>query len=258
MKKLMMVLMIFAGSAHGAFKTDQLTVTGLIPGGCVQATAAGLLEATGSACGSGGGSSFTATLADGNSASVEIGAAGVWKAVGALSFTATYSNGTPIGSTVTFSGWGSSLPLTNSWAGPTLNSEAVNYPAVAGTVVFSLASQTASSSDTDTLTHTFINRRFWGPSTVASGYTEANVEALSNELSNVIAKTFSVTAGSGEYIVWASPVRLGTVTFFAGGFEGGFGSPETVSITNASGYTENYYVYRSVNSNLGVVNLVTQ
>ncbi len=258
MKKLLLSLLLVAGMAEAAFKTDQLTVTGLIPGGCVQADSNGLLQTTGSACGSGGGSSYTATLADANSATIEIGAAGVWKAVGALSFTATYQNGTPIGSTVTFTGWGASLPLTNSWAGPTLNTEAVNYPAVAGTVTFNLASQSSSASDTDALVHTFVNRRFWGVSTVSGSYTEADVEGLAGtELSNSVVKTFSVSPGSGQYIVWSSPSRLGPIEFFVGGFPGGFLGPETVSITNASGYTENYYVYHSVNSNLGSTSVTT-
>jgi hypothetical protein len=134
----------------------------------------------------------------------------------------------------------------------------VSYPAVAGTVVFTLNSRKGAETDSDSITHTFVNNRFYGVTTVSSGFTEANVEAATSELSNSKAKTFSTTAGSGEYLIWATPTRLGTVTFAVGGFEGGYLSPETVSITNASGFTENYYVYRSVNSNLGTVNIVTQ
>jgi len=199
-----------------------------------------------------------ASFSDGESATVLIGT-GVWRAAGALSFTATYTNGPPTGSTVTFSGWASALPMTGSFLGPTSSGEAVNYPSVGNSVVFTLSARKNSETDTDTETVSFLNRRFWGVSTVTSGFTEADVESFpSSELSNSKAKTFSVTAGASEYLVWASPTRLGTVTFFAGGFEGGFLPPETVSITNANAYTENYYVYRSVNSNLGTVNLVTE
>jgi hypothetical protein len=260
MKKFILPLLFLSSVSFAALRTDDIIITNLPPLECVQTDANGKLVTTGAPCGEGEGSSsvFTASFSNGNSTTIEIGAAGVWKAVGALSFEAAYTNGTPIGSTITFTGWASPLPLTNSWLGPTLNTEAVNYPAVAGTVSFLLSAQSATESDTASLTHTFVNRRFWGTSSEASGYTESDVEALSNELSNSKAKTFSVTAETGEYILWASPVRLGTVTFFAGGFEGGFGSPATVSITNASGYTENFYVYRSAHPGLGTVNLVTQ
>lgn len=260
MKKILIFLLLGASAAWGAFRTDQLTVTGLSPNECVQTDSNSKLTTTGSACGSGGASVFTATLSDGQSATILMGAAGVWKAAGALSFTASYSNGTAIGSTITFSGWGSSLPMASPFAGPTASAENVSYPSVGGSIVFTLSASAASSSDSDTLTHNFYNYRFWGVSTIASGFTEANVEAFSNsELSNSKAKSsFSVTAGSGEYLVWASPTRLGTVTFTVGGFEGGFNGPETVSITNSSGFAENYYVYASVNSNLGTVNIVTQ
>ena len=144
------------------------------------------------------------------------------------------------------------------YVGPTTNTEAVAYPAaVAGTRAFALTATDGTDNSTSTITYTFVNRRFWGVSTKASGYTEADVEGLAGtELSNSGSKSFSSTTAAGEYIIWASRTALGTRTFTVGGFEGGFQAPETVSITNASGFTENYYVYRSTNSGLGTVNVV--
>lgn len=102
-----------------------------------------------------------------------------------------------------------------------------------------------------------INPIYYGVSTVSSGFTESNVESLSTStVSNTKGRTISVTAGASQYIVYALPVRLGTVTFTVGGFAGGFQAPETVSITNVNGYTEDYYVYRSTNSNLGATTVV--
>ena len=43
----------------------------------------------------------------------------------------------------------------------------------------------------------------------------------------------------------------GTPVFNVGGFDGGFTKAASISFTNASGYTEEYAVYRSDNSNLG-------
>lgn len=200
------------------------------------------------------GTSFTfeiASFSDGNSSTIEIGT-GVWKAAGDISFTATYSNGPPIGSTVTITGW-SALPMSGAGlVGPTASVASLDHPSVAGTRVFTLSATDGTDNDTAAITHTFVNRRFWGVSTTASGFTEGDVEGLAGtELSNSKTKTFSVTPGSGEYIVFAYPSRLGTATASVNGFEGGFNSPETVSVTNGFAFTENFYVYRSVVSNLG-------
>lgn len=187
----------------------------------------------------------------------EIGS-GNWKAIGALSFSATYNNGPATDGDVALSGWASSLQMTGTgFIGPTANVEAVPYASVGSYKTFTLTATDGTDVDTETVRYYFYNRRFWGVSTDASGYNEADIEGLANnELSNSRAKTFTVTAAAGEYIIYAYPSRLGAATFTVGGFEGGFESPETVSVTNASGYTENYYVYRSTNSGLGATTVV--
>ena len=203
------------------------------------------------------GTSFTfaiATFDDGQAATQEIGT-GVWKSTGSLSFTATYTNGPPIGSTITFSGW-SALSMSFPFTSATSVAN-VNYPTVAGTTVFTLASQKTTIA-TKTLTHTFNNDRYWGVNAISVGsYTSADIRALSNhDLTNSIPNTFTVSPGAGQYIVYAYPSRLGTATFSVGGFAGGFNPAVTASVTNASGYTENYSVYSSVNSNLGSTTVV--
>jgi hypothetical protein len=181
---------------------------------------------------------------------------GNWKAIGAMSFSATYNNGPATGGYVSHSGW-SNLNLA-SYTGPTVNAEAVPYPSVGSTSTFVLHATDGTDSPTSTISYSFYNDRFWGYTTSTSGYTSSDVTGLAgSELSNSKAKTFSSTTGSGQYILWASPTRLGTVTFTVGGFAGGFQAPETVSVTNSAGYTENFYVYRSTNPNLGTVSVVT-
>ena len=59
-------------------------------------------------------------------------------------------------------------------------------------------------------------------------------------------------------MLFAFPKRLGLVTFWVGGFSGGFESPETVSVTNVNGWSENMYVWRSTNANLGSVVVETK
>lgn len=98
---------------------------------------------------------------------------------------------------------------------------------------------------------------YYGVSTKTSGYTEADIEGLATSvISNSKGRTIVVTAGAGQYIMYALPTRLGTVIYTVGGFEGGFETPETVSVTNVNGYTENYYIYRSTNSGLGTTTVV--
>lgn len=105
-----------------------------------------------------------------------------------------------------------------------------------------------------------INPLYYGKTTTTSGYSEADVEGLAtNEITNDNTQTWdSITTGATEYMLFAFPKRLGIPTFWVGGFEGGFESPETVSVTNTNGWTEDYYVWRSTNSNLGATVVVTQ
>lgn len=116
------------------------------------------------------------------------------------------------------------------------------------------ASQAASTS-TKTATLSFQQYKYWGAATSGT-LNSAFVKALANkEFSNSKAKTFTVDAGSSNKYIWyalsSSITGAGSCTFKVGGFDGGFEAPETVSVTNDSGYTENYYVYRSTNAGLG-------
>lgn len=105
-----------------------------------------------------------------------------------------------------------------------------------------------------------INYLYYGVTSKTSSFTEADIEGLgNNSITNDNTQTWnSVTAGAGEYLLFSFPKRLGTVVFYVGGFEGGFESPETVSVTNSNGWTEDYYVWRSTNSGLGATIVTTQ
>lgn len=108
-----------------------------------------------------------------------------------------------------------------------------------------------------TVTLRFYNNAVWGAATSPTTVNSAFVMGLSNKtLTNSRARTISVNAGSGQHIWYAVPTRLGACTFTVGGFTGGFSMRETVSVTNSSGYTENYYVYKSDNAGLGSTSVV--
>lgn len=199
----------------------------------------------------------------------EIGS-GVWKAAGALSFTAAYQNNSGMtAASIQISGtgvtaWTSALSLSSPYTSGT-SAQATNYPTPSSgsyrSITFTITATRGSETPTRTATVLFGNNRFWGVSTTASGYTEAIVEGLANsELTTSRAKTsFTTTAaaGTGNYVIYATPSLLGTATFVDNttGFAFSMIAPESVTVTNPSGYSETYYVYRSTYPNLGAVDV---
>lgn len=106
-------------------------------------------------------------------------------------------------------------------------------------------------STTKTTAITFLNGVYWGAKAVPSTYDSAFVLTLTKGLQANKNKTFTATAGENEYLFYAVPARYGAVNFNVGGFDGGFTKVATIEFTNASGYTENYDIYKSDNANLG-------
>jgi len=198
------------------------------------------------------GTSFSfsiASFSDSLSSTIQIGT-GTWKAVGGITFTASYNNGPATSGYVSN---GTSLTMTSTFQGPTVSTASVSFPgSPGGNVTFTLNAAGAAGSATSSIVHTFNNLRYWGIASKNSGFTSGDVTGLAtNDLTNALANAFTVSPGAGQYIVYAYPKRFGTATFTIGGFNGGMNPPETVTIVNSSGYSEDYYVYGSVNSNLG-------
>lgn len=97
----------------------------------------------------------------------------------------------------------------------------------------------------------FQNRVYYGVSEIPEEVNNTFILSLSRSLQGSRTKTFSTTSTEGQYVWYAFPSRYGTPVFNVGGFDGGFTKAASISFTNASGYTEEYAVYRSDNSNLG-------
>ena len=97
----------------------------------------------------------------------------------------------------------------------------------------------------------FQNGVYYGVSKIPEEINNAFIRSLSRSLQGNRVKTFSVTSAEDQYVWYAFPSRYGTPVFNVGGFDGGFTKTAPISLTNASGYTEEYLVYRSDNSNLG-------
>lgn len=117
---------------------------------------------------------------------------------------------------------------------------------VSETTSYRLDVSDGNTSAAKTATVTAANQIYYGAAADFS-----TVTSLTKVLSDNKKRTITVNAGQGQYIIYAYPARLGNVTFFVDSWEGGFEDPVEQSLTNASGYTETYKLYRSTNANLG-------
>lgn len=157
---------------------------------------------------------------------------------------------------VTFN-WSLNKTPTNLKLGTTTLSTSATSHTLSGQSITSNTSYTLTATDaqksaTKTTSISFVNGVYYGAaaiSTVNSEFILSLTRSLQKDGEK--AKTFSATAGSNQYIWYAVPTRYGACTFNVGGFDGGFTLVDTISFTNASGFTENYYVYRSDYANLG-------
>lgn len=134
----------------------------------------------------------------------------------------------------------------------TINGEAVTgsskqYSNVSTSTTYTLVVADNASQASNSVSIEAANQIYYG---VAADFSD--ITTLSKTLSNNKARTITVNAGVGQYIVYAYPARLGSnIEFWVENFEGGFEPPVELNLTNESGYTEKYYVYRSTNPNLG-------
>lgn len=97
----------------------------------------------------------------------------------------------------------------------------------------------------------FYNGIYYGAAAQPTSIDSAFVLSLSKELRSDKKPNFAVDAEENQYIWYCLPQRLGTCIFNVCGLDGGFDLVDTISFTNASGYTEDYYIYRSDNASLG-------
>ena len=217
-----------------------------------------------------------ATFSDGMSTADELIGDGIWKAIGAITFTASYDNGPPTNADVDISGaasgWGSPLDMMgdNDGSGPTLNAEAVVYPASnGGAVTFTLTANVNGDEDTaaDGASKNFFNYFKHDDLDHNSGFDDADITSLASQIiSNDITRSISQSIGASNYLVIAhrtgdgaiAQVRCGTgtneITVAMNKNDETAVTPlkETVGHTNSAGNpkTEDFYVYSSKLQNL--------
>ena len=191
-----------------------------------------------------------------------------WKAIGALSFAATYNNGPPDATpyiSKTSPAWTNNLEMTESgYVGPTLNTEAVNYPsAVNGSRAFALYAESGAENETQTVTTYFRNKKYFGFDSTDGVLDSTKTKALSNNgfvtssASNLDTSATVITPSGSQYIHFVYPNRISAaIKFYLGGFETGFTDNGTFTFTNASGFAETYRDFQSPNPYDVAVSLV--
>lgn len=120
------------------------------------------------------------------------------------------------------------------------------YTGVTDSTTYTLSVSDGDTNDVQSASVVFANRIYYG-----KGVDLSAVNTLSSVVSDSIERRFTVTAGEGEYIIYAFPSRLGSAQFYVDSWEGGFDAPVEQTITNSSGYSETYKVYKSTQANLG-------
>jgi hypothetical protein len=199
------------------------------------------------------------SFSDGESTPVLAGS-GTWKAQSAMSYTAGYNNGPPTSASVKMSINGGTYNAVGAMTAPnyttgTNSTSAVSYPTVDQYLRFRLDSSDGTDSDIDYDSAIYFNNYiFYGPSTTGSGFSEANVEALSSIISSSYTTSRSINAGASNYVVWAYASRYTSIHATGAIFNSvtmPFTAPEIVSVTNSAGVTENYKVFASTLTALG-------
>lgn len=170
-----------------------------------------------------------------------------YKAINIQSFTAspaTIERGS--NSTINLTWSLNKAATTQTVNGQAVQGTSMQVTGISATTTFRLDVSDGDTSATKTATVTAANQIYYGAAADFS-----TVTSFTKVLSDNKKRTITVNAGQGEYIIYAYPARLGEVTFFVDSWEGGFEPAVEQSITNASGYTETYKLYRSTNANLG-------
>lgn len=137
-------------------------------------------------------------------------------------------------------------PTTQTVNGTAVQGTSMQVTGISATTTFRLEVSDGETEAAKTATVTAANQIYYGAAADFS-----TVTSLTKVLSDNKKRTITVDAGAGQYIIYAYPARLGDVTFYVDNWEGGFEPAVEQSITNASGYTETYKLYRSTNANLG-------
>lgn len=139
---------------------------------------------------------------------------------------------------------------------PTLTSVKLTGLSLSASKTFTLTVEDAKQSASKNLAVNFYKGIYYGVG--ESITTSDEIVALTRKLQSGRATSFTVNAGATQYIWFCLPTDYGTPSFVVGGFEGGFTKTGSVSVTNSSGHTESYDIWKSDNTNLGTTTVTVR
>lgn len=174
-------------------------------------------------------------------------------------FSASYSGGTPVSAT-----------LTNNFDSYTLagvspftsfvTSHSWQRTSFGQSVTFTLTANNGTVNKTGTTTYTWLQKAYYGVGSAGQSSSGFITGLASQPITGGRAISFTVNP-SNQKIYYAHRTAYGLASptdFIVGGFAGGFTNTATVSITNAFGFTENYYLYESDNLLSGSTTVTVQ
>jgi hypothetical protein len=127
---------------------------------------------------------------------------------------------------------------------PNLLTIALNSLALTTNTTYTITGSDSTNTDNASATLNFRSRRWWGTSALNT-FTGANILSLQNsELATNRQQTRTINGG-GEYIWFTFPTSFGIPSFVVNGLPNTAFTTQTISHTNASGNTQNYYVIRT-------------
>ena len=97
---------------------------------------------------------------------------------------------------------------------------------------------------------TFLNKRYYGCKAMPAVVNSDFIRGLTSEFASDLKKDFQGYCSSGQYIWYAYPKRFGEAKFYLAtkgttNYNQCDEKPSVIPVTNGSGYTEDYYVYRN-------------
>jgi hypothetical protein len=167
----------------------------------------------------------------------------------------------------------SKLPTTQTLSGPNLTTQnpapgtttatvnlnsPLSFGAVGVSYGYTLTVDDGTLTPSANVNLTALNNIYWGDSVIPGSINSVFVNTLNKGLQAGKALTYVSNANTLTLYNWyAVRAALGTPTFTANGFEGGFTLVAPgISVQNVSGFSESYDVYRSVNPAIGPVTIV--
>lgn len=122
---------------------------------------------------------------------------------------------------------------------------------------FTLTVTDGENSATASKSFTFLPKVYCGVDVLSDNYDGEFIVGLGGTLKSSKAGTYSLNIGTGKYGFIAVPTNYGKInTVKIGGFDTEMVDCGTISVTNESGYTQNYYLCRTPQPNLGNISMV--